>query len=267
MTSNGTLPIVAVTSCARMIEGTPGHSVYDKYVRAVAVCSGALPLVIPAMGDAIDRRTLLSRIDGIMLTGSPSNVFPEIYGKEATPEAEPHDRERDQTTLPLIREAIEAGLPLFAICRGMQELNVAYGGSLHVRIHELPGRMDHRRPPHPDPDIQHGPQHSVQLTPDGQLRQILGCRELEVNSLHWQAVDRLAPNLAVEAVAPDGTIEGIRVEGAESLALGVQWHPEYKAWEHESSRRLFEAFGDAVRERAAGRGSGPLATNNHRASA
>ena len=267
MNSNTSKPVVAVTSCVRLVEGTPAHTVYDKYVRAVAICSDVLPLIIPALGESIDRRTLLESIDGIMLTGSPSNVFPEHYGETPTAESEPHDLERDNTTLPLIREAIEASVPLFAICRGLQEMNVAFGGTLNVRVHELPGRIDHRRPQHPDPDIQHGPRHSVRLAPDGQLRRIVGADELDVNSLHWQAVEELAPALSVEAVASDGTIEGARVEKAASFALGVQWHPEYKAWDNAPSRRLFEAFGDAARERAAARSGGAASRSPARAQA
>jgi putative glutamine amidotransferase len=251
----------------RLVEGTPAHTVYDKYVRAVAICSDVVPLIIPALGEAIDRRTLLESIDGLMLTGSPSNVFPEHYGEPPTPESEPHDLERDDTTLPLIREAVEASVPLFAICRGLQEVNVAFGGTLNVRVHEIPGRIDHRRPEHPDPDIQHGPRHAVRLTPDGLLRKIVGADELEVNSLHWQAIDKLAPALAVEAVASDGTIEGARVDNARSFAVGVQWHPEYKAWESAPSRRLFEAFGDAARKRAAVRSGRPTAKSSARARA
>jgi putative glutamine amidotransferase len=262
MKPNQPTPIVGVSACLRHFEERDKHMVDDKYVRAVAVSSEALPVIFPAMGDIVDPDTLLDRVDGIMLTGSPSNVHPEHYGAEACPKSEPHDRARDITTLPLIEAILAKGVPLLAVCRGFQEMNVALGGSLHVRVHEVAGRIDHRRPQHPDLDVQYGPSHTVSLTPDGQFRAIFGCEEFEVNSLHWQAIDRLAPGLVCEAVAPDGTIEGVRVEGAKAFAIGVQWHPEYKSSENPLSQRLFKAFGEAVRSRARARNGGASETGH-----
>jgi putative glutamine amidotransferase len=256
MKPNDPTPVVGVSACLRYFEERDKHVVDDKYVRAVAVSSGALPLVFPAMGDIVDPDTLLDRVDGVMLTGSPSNVHPEHYGAEPCVKSEPHDRARDITTLPLIEAVLERGVPLLAICRGFQEMNVALGGTLHVRVHEVAGRIDHRRPQHPDLDVQYGPRHTVSLTPGGQLSAVFGCEQMEVNSLHWQAIDQLAKGLVCEAVAPDGTIEGVRVEGAKAFAIGVQWHPEYKSWENPLSERLFRAFGEAVRTRARARGAG-----------
>jgi putative glutamine amidotransferase len=255
MMPNDPTPVVGVSACLRHFEERNKHMVDDKYVRAVAVSSGALPLIFPAMGDIVDADTLLDRVDGIMLTGSPSNVHPEHYGAEPCPKSEPHDQARDITTLPLIEAILSKGVPLLAICRGFQELNVALGGTLHVRVHEVAGRIDHRRPQHPDPDVQYGPRHPISLTPGGQLAEIFGREEMEVNSLHWQAIDRLADGLACEATAPDGTIEGVRVKAAGAFAVGVQWHPEYKSWENPLSERLFKAFGDAVLARARSRGT------------
>ena len=225
----------------------PEHAAGDKYVRALARCSDVLPVIVPSMSDLIDTDTLFEAFDGLLVTGSPSNVYPEIYGKTPGPEAEPFDRERDAITLPLIKAAIDRGFPLFAICRGFQELNVALGGSLHVRVHEVPGRLDHRRPEDPDLDVQYGERHNVTIRQDGPFGDLLQCENLGVNSLHWQAIDRLAEGLRAEAAAPDGTIEAVSVRNAKGFALGVQWHPEYKAWENAASRALFEAFGEAVR--------------------
>jgi putative glutamine amidotransferase len=255
MMPNDPKPVVGVSACLRHFEERDKHMVDDKYVRAVAVSSGALPLIFPAMGDIVDADTLLDRVDGIMLTGSPSNVHPEHYGVEPCSKSEPHDRARDTTTLPLIEAIVDKGVPLLAICRGFQELNVALGGTLHVRVHEVAGRMDHRRPQHPDPDVQYGPSHPISLAPGGQLSKIFGCEEMDVNSLHWQSIDRLADRLVAEATAPDGTIEGIRVADARNFAVGVQWHPEYKSWENPLSARLFKAFGDAALARARSRGA------------
>lgn len=250
MTAPHPRPLIGLPACVRAIEGLPFHTVGDKYLRATFEAAGGLPMVFPSFGDTLDLRDLIARLDGLILTGSPSNVHPVHYGRAAHAEAEPHDPARDATTLPLIRLALAEGLPLFAICRGMQELNVALGGSLHARVHELPGRLDHRRPQDQDFDVQYGPRHKVSLTPGGKLQRLLDTDEIEVNSLHWQALDRVAEDLAVEAEAPDGTVEAVSLRGARNFALGVQWHPEYKPLGNPVSQRLFEAFGEAARARA-----------------
>jgi len=252
--SLGSKPLIGLPACSRIIDGMPYHTVGDKYLRAVAEAADGIPLVIPAFGDLLDLPDLVSRLDGLLLTGSPSNVHPSHYDIPATPEAEPHDPHRDATTLPLIHAALDGGLPLLAICRGMQELNVALGGTLHARVHELPGRDDHRRPTHDDLNVQYGPRHEVKLSSGGNLARLAGGETLMVNSLHWQAVDRLATDLTVEAIAPDGTIEAVAVRGARAFSLGVQWHPEYRPLDDAFSTRLFAAFGTAARARAASRG-------------
>ncbi len=257
-TAKSQRPLVGLPSCIKWIDGSPFHTVGDKYVRAVAEAADAEPYLIPALGAFFDLRALVHRLDGVMLTGSPSNVHPSYYASPATPAHEPHDEARDQTTLPLIHETLRQGVPLLAICRGMQELNVALGGTLHARVHEVPDRMDHRRPKHDDLDVQYGPQHAIALTPGGSFEALAGAREITVNSLHSQALDRVADGLQVEAVAPDGTVEAVRVVNARAFALGVQWHPEYRALENAFSAKLFAAFGDATRERAAARELGRL---------
>lgn len=244
-------PLVALPACRMEKDGQPFHTIGDKYVRAVAEAAGCLPMMLPSLGGLIDIPDLVRRLDGLVLTGSPSNVHPSEYGRPADPKAEPHDPDRDRVTLPLIREAIAQGLPLFAICRGMQELNVALGGTLHARVHELDGREDHRRPQSEDLDVQYGPRHGIMLTDGGLLQEILGgAREVQINSLHWQAVDRPAPELRVEASAADGTVEALSLPRAKGFLLGVQWHPEYKATANETSQKLFRAFGAAARARA-----------------
>ncbi|HEY9549212.1 MAG TPA: gamma-glutamyl-gamma-aminobutyrate hydrolase family protein [Kiloniellaceae bacterium] len=258
MTKHSPLPLVGVPACVRPVDGQPFHTVGDKYVRALAISSGVAPLMIPSLGeDLVDLRRLVGALDGLMMTGSPSNVHPSHYGQAATIEAEPFDVARDATSLALIRLALDEGVPLLAICRGYQELNVALGGSLHVRVHEVPGRLDHRRPQHPELDVQYGPHHPVTLRPGGPLAALAKAAgvtgPLMVNSLHWQGLDRIAARLTVEAEAEDGTPEAVSVAGAKAFALGVQWHPEYKAWENPFSRQLFEAFGAAARARASAR--------------
>ncbi len=250
-------PVIGVPACVKRIDDSSFHAVGDKYLRAVTDAIDGIPLVIPAFGAVFDPPDLIARLDGLMLTGSPSNVYPAHYGTEPSAEAEPHDLERDATTLPLIRHAIEAGLPLLAICRGIQELNVALGGTLHSQVQEQPGRMDHRRPKHEDRDVQYGPRHEIRLTPGGPLARLAGAETLMVNSLHAQALDRVADGLTVEAVAPDGIIEAVRVKNGANFALGVQWHPEYKVLENPFSMRLFGAFGEAARARAKTRATVP----------
>lgn len=230
-TSLAPLALVGVPACVKDLDGQPYHTVGDKYVRALAICSGVAPLMIPSLGeDLVDLHRLVGGLDGLMMTGSPSNVHPSHYGLPETPEAEPFDPARDATTLALIRLALDEGVPLLAICRGFQELNVALGGTLHARVHELPERMDHRRPQHPQLDVQYGPAHPVTLRPGGQMAALAASAGIEgalmVNSLHWQALDRLGDRLVVEAEAEDGTPEAVSLRGARGFALGVQWHPE-----------------------------------------
>ncbi|MBV8889886.1 MAG: gamma-glutamyl-gamma-aminobutyrate hydrolase family protein [Alphaproteobacteria bacterium] len=241
------LPLVGIPTCVRILNERPFFTAADRYPNAVADAAGCLPLLIPALGTRLDCAALLDTLDGLLLTGSPSNVEPCHYGGEPSQEGTLHDPARDATTLPLIREAIRRDLPILAICRGIQELNVALGGTLHQRVHELPGRLNHRSPPGPMPlDQRYGPAHLVQLTPGGLFAGLAGCDQVVVNSLHSQGIDRAAPGLRVEAVAPDGQIEGVCLPDA-TFVVGVQWHPEYKPLENPLSRALFAAFGRACR--------------------
>ncbi len=219
----------------------------------MAVLDGAevMPVLIPPLGTRLDLGEVLSRLDGVMLTGSPSNVEPHHYGGTERDSVPPHDPERDATTLPLIRMIVERGLPLFAICRGSQEMNVAFGGTLLPRVHEAPGKMDHREDESQPLDVRYAPAHEVRLVEGGLLRQLAASDSAMVNSLHTQGVDRLGEGLVTEALAPDGLVEAFRVAEAGAFALAVQWHPEWKVREDAFSLSIFRAFGDACRERAA----------------
>ncbi len=251
--SSQNLPLVGVPACVRQIDTTSFHAVQERYLVALRNAAGVAPLIIPAFGwDMLPLDGLLEMIDGVLLTGSPSNVEPKHYGTTAREDVK-HDTQRDATTLPLIRRAIERAVPLLAICRGIQELNVALGGSLHQHVEELPGRMDHRSPRGRPLDERYAPRHDVALTKGGYLAERLGCGSIMVNSLHGQGIDRLAPNLMVEATAEDGTVEAVRVQNAQAFALGLQWHPEHRVMENPVSLSLFQAFGDACRERSARR--------------
>ena len=246
-------PIVAVASDVKQIDAYIWHAVVESYLDAIVHGSEAIPLILPSLGEAIDPGAVLARVDGVLLPGSRSNVHPAHYGVASHPKSEPHDTRRDAVTLPLIRAALRQGVPLFAICRGMQELNVALGGSLVAEVQELPGRSDHRAPVHDDNDVRFAIRQDVDVRPDGVLADILGAGTIRVNSLHRQAIDRLAEDLAVEATAPDGTIEAVRVRNAVSFALGVQWHPEFWVRTDPPSAKLFAAFGHAMRSRMAQR--------------
>ena len=243
-------PVVGITACRRDLEGRLHHIVQEKYATAVRAAAGALPLLIPALGRAIANDDLLDSIDGLLLTGSPSNVLPRHYGQPASRPGTLHDPHRDETTLPLVRRCIERAMPLLAVCRGFQEVNVAFGGTLHQHVHELPETLDHRKHSVPDIDGQYAPSHAVALTQGGFLHRLVGRESIEVNSLHSQGIDRLGARLVVEAQAPDGLIEAVSVEACASFALAIQWHPEWNALKDPASRAIFAAFGEACREYA-----------------
>ena len=247
---SGVPPLIAVSACCKAAELATAHCVGDKYVRAVIDGAAGLPLVIPALGGALDPDALIERVDGVFLTGSPSNLDPALYGGAPRPPGDQADCERDATTLPLIRACLDRGVPLLAVCRGFQELNVALGGTLFGRLHEVAGRLDHRSDKTLAYEDRYRPRHAVRLRPGGRLRELLGgIEEIEANSLHGQGIDRLAPGLAIEAEAPDGTIEAVSVPSAKAFALAVQWHAEWQVAEIAQHRLLFAAFGAACRQR------------------
>ena len=232
-----------------MIGPHPFHAVGEKYIAAVAQAAGCLPLLIPVLETPLDVTEILALVDGIFFPGSPSNVEPARYEGPASVPGTLHDPHRDATTLSLIPRAIETGVPVFGVCRGFQEMNVALGGTLHQRLHEVDGLDDHREDKEVPLDVQYGPAHDVVLEPGSLLRKLAGRDRVEVNSLHSQGVDRLAPDLAIEARATDGLVEAFRVSSAPSFALAVQWHPEWKVMNNPFSQALFAEFGRAARNR------------------
>lgn len=216
-------------------------------IRAVAEVCQALPLVIPAMPDAVHVHDLLEACAGIVFTGGRPNVHPSHYGQEETPGHGPFDPGRDGLVLPLIRAAVERGVPILGICRGFQEFNVAFGGTLHPEIRDLPGRMNHRMPPEGSLEEKFAPRHAVHLVPGGRFHQLLGRTEITVNSLHGQGIIDAGRRIVIEGWAPDGTPEALHVAGAPAFAMAVQWHAEWRAGEDEVSRLLFETFAAATR--------------------
>lgn len=249
-------PLVGISACRRLIKAWTIHTVGERYIKAVVEAVGATPLLLPAIGigdQGLDLDRVLDAIDGVLLTGSPSNVEPHHYGGEQSREGTAHDPARDATTLPLIRHCLDRGVPLFAICRGLQEVNVALGGTLHQLVHEVEGRRDHRSPKSSDIDVNYAPAHDIEIVDGGVLHRLLGERRVQVNSLHAQGVDRLAPRARLEAVAEDGQVEAFSIPDAPAFALALQWHPEHRALENPVSMKLFDAFAAACRSRAAAR--------------
>lgn len=242
------LPLIGVSACTKPIGHHGFHIAGDKYLRAAAIAG--MPLVIPALGELIDQDVLLDSLDGLLLTGSPSNVEPHHYQGPASAAGTAHDPLRDALTLPLIRAAVDRGVPLFGICRGFQEMNVAFGGSLHQRVHETGRHADHREDPEDPVEVQYGLRHPVRVQPGGWLERCGLPAEIKVNSVHGQGVERLGQGLRIEALAPDGLIEAFSVEDAPGFALGVQWHPEWQVQQHPHYLALFKAFAEACAERA-----------------
>ena len=235
-------PLVGVIACRRMVEGHPSHMVTDKYLRALHDY-GLAPLILPVWEDGVDT-ALLAHLDGLMLTGSYTNVEPHRYGAERLPENTRDDRDRDSVALALIPAAVERGLPLLGVCRGFQEINVAFGGSLYQAVQQVPGRLDHREPGG-DKEACYAPAHELTVEPGGLLASLYDQPRAQVNSLHQQGIERLGEGLRVEGRAPDGLIEAISVENAKAFALAVQWHPEWRPQESPINDALFRGFAEA----------------------
>ena len=248
-------PVVGVIGSAHKAEGRfVAQRVGERNLRAVAEVAGALPLIFAGTPEITDIGALLEVVDGILLTGARANVHPTRFGMAEDPRHEPYDHDRDALALALIEAYVERGVPLFGICRGFQEMSVAFGSSLHPEIRELPGRMNHRMPRlpngeiHPDLAVVFADRHEVRLTPGGVFAKLLGCDTIRVNSLHGQGILEPGKRVVIEGVAEDGTVEAIRIADAPGFALGVQWHAEHATDHNPINRKLFEAFGAALKK-------------------
>ena len=244
-------PLVGLPADSKAIGLHRYQAVGEKYLRALVDGAGAIPLLIPSMSPPLPLRQLLGQLDGLFLTGSYSNIEPHHYSGPPSYPGNVHDPGRDATSLTMVQLAIEIGLPVLAACRGLQEVNVSLGGSLHQKVHEVAGLHDHREDLESDVDQQYGPGHEVRLS--GSLAAIAGADRVMVNSLHGQGIDRLGRGLLVEAVAPDGLVEAVRLDSADSFLLAVQWHPEWKVMENPFYLGIYQAFAAACRARAAQR--------------
>lgn len=232
-----------------MLGAHPFHCVGEKYVAAAVGAAGALPLLVPSLQPPLDWPALIDELDGLILTGSPSNIEPHHYSDESSYEGNQHDPARDANTLGLVRAAIAHKVPVLALCRGLQEVNVALGGTLYQKVHEEPGYTDHREDKDAPLDQQYAPVHPVRLSEGGLLRQLAGSAEATVNSLHGQGIRRVGQGLVVEATAPDGLVEAVRLDSPDTFLLAVQWHPEWKVSENPFYLAIFRAFADACRRR------------------
>ena len=254
-------PQVGIAVDVKYFEGNPFHVVGEKYINAIAHGCKSYPLLLPAMGKGSQLRDLnamfdvnqiVGNLDGLFLPGSVSNVNPALYGRSLETPDLPVDHQRDETTLKMIRSAIEQGVPLLAVCRGFQELNVAFGGTIHQTVHELPGYMDHREDSALEKFKQYEHVHDINITENSLLHKLWGSTTATVNSLHGQGIDKLGEGLMVEARAPDLLIEAVSVNMPKSFAFGVQWHPEWRFWDDELSNAIFSAFSKSVHERFTG---------------
>ncbi len=249
-------PVVGVIGNSLIVENRfPVQSTGERNLRALAEVAGAMPLIFPGLPGVTDLATLLDTVDGILLTGARANVHPSHFNTEPSPKHEPYDQNRDAVALALCQACVERAIPLFGICRGFQEMNVAFGGSLHPEIREIPGRMNHRMPRletgevHPDPAVVFANRHDVHLTPGGIFARLMGKEMIRVNSLHGQGILDKGARVTIEGVADDSTVEAISIADAPGFALGVQWHAEYDPQTNPVNRALFEAFGAALREK------------------
>ncbi|CAE6768174.1 Gamma-glutamyl-gamma-aminobutyrate hydrolase PuuD [Paraburkholderia domus] len=243
-------PVVGIIADSIEFHGHRGHSVLHGYVRAVNEIAQAMPVMLPVAAEVLDGTTLLGALDGIVLTGSPSNVAAERYGASALPAATRQDTHRDAVVFGLLPALIRRGLPVLGICRGFQELNVIHRGTLEPAVHEQPGRLDHREGDHNRPiERWYDNSHPIHVIPGGVLEGLAGELVMQVNSLHHQGVDRLGDGLRPEATAPDGLVEAFSIADVPQFTLAVQWHPEMRIDDCPLSRAIFAAFGNACRTR------------------
>lgn len=243
-------PLIGITGDFIMVRDImPATTAYDVYSLAVTGGAEGLPWIIPPLGAELDFEEIMARLDGILFTGARSNIEPHHYHGPQPPENNIIDPARDRTTLPLIPLILERGIPMLCVCRGFQELNVALGGTLHQEVHKVEGKLTHIPPDDASVDDKFAPAHEITIEPGGMLAGLVDERTFKVNSVHGQGIDRLAPRLAVEALAPDGVIEAVRVKDAKDFALGLQFHPEWQFRNHPLYTAIWHAFGDACRRR------------------
>jgi putative glutamine amidotransferase len=241
-------PVLGVVCCQRSIDSDAVQSVANRYVTAAMAYADAAALLVPALPDLMSAREVAPRLDGILLTGSASNVEPHRYGQgDAVYAAGPFDPDRDAMTASLIEAMLDLGKPVFGICRGLQELNVAFGGALRRDMNTAPELLGHHAADGASFDEMFAHEHEVALKPDGVLSRALGRDHIRVNSVHYQGIDQLGYGLNVEATAPDGVVEAVSAIVNNAPVVGVQWHPEWRTAENPDSQAFFRMLGRALR--------------------
>jgi putative glutamine amidotransferase len=246
MSQSNLKPLVGVVSDVRQIEPHSYHMAGDKYLRALAQAADVIPVIIPSLLSDQAIEQWLTRMDGVFLTGAYSMADPDLYGEPRIDKPYDYDEQRDELSIQIVKTAIQRDIPIFAVCRGLQDINVALEGSLYQAVQEVPGMMDHREDKSAELSVQYGAAHSVSVTPGGLMHSILQETEFEVNSLHSQGINRLGSGLKIEATAPDGLVEAVSITSMH-FGLAVQWHPEWEVMNHPNKKRLFQAFGQACR--------------------
>ncbi|MEL6999701.1 MAG: gamma-glutamyl-gamma-aminobutyrate hydrolase family protein [Pseudomonadota bacterium] len=250
-----TRPVIGIACSHTMVEDTYAVQMTgERTMNGVGVVSEGLPLMIPGMPCSIRIQDLVNTLDGLVLTGGRANVHPKFYGEELTDAHGTMDENRDEVLLPLIRACIDVGIPILGLCRGIQEMNVAMGGTLYPEVGALPGRHRHRMIPGcKDAEVTFEKREEVSLRPGGELQRMLGDTVIWTNSLHGQAVKDPGKRVVIEGWAKDDTVEAISIEGARTFTIGVQWHAEYEPDADPVSRILFGELGNAARARQARR--------------
>lgn len=246
-------PLVGIIGNSYVIDDSyPVQATGVHNIEAVGNVADVMAVSVPSIPSVSNVNELCERFHGFVFTGARPNVHPHEYGEKPTDAHGQFDTDRDKLALPLIRTCVERGIPVLGICRGFQEFNVAFGGTLYPEIRDLPGRMNHRMPPEGTLEEKFALRHEVALTEGSLAREIFADTAVMTNSLHGQGINQPGPRVVIEGFAPDETQEVLRIDGASGFAFAVQWHPEYRADEDQTSRRLFTSFGDAVRSYANG---------------
>ena len=242
-----TRPVAGIICCTRTVGIEPAQAVMNRYVAGAMRHADVAALLVPSMPELMKASEVAARLDGLMLTGSPSNLDPALYGEEIGDAPGPFDLARDTMTADLIKAMLDLGRPVFGVCRGFQEINVAFGGSLRRDMASSPKLIAHHAPDEVDFNGMFDHLHPVDLTPGGVLATAFGASSAVVKSVHYQGVDRLGEGLTVEARAPDGVVEAVSANVNGAAVLAVQWHPEWKPDQNVQSQIFFQLFGRALR--------------------
>ena len=245
-------PVVLMSMGAQERKGHDYQVMTHKYITPLVEIAGCVPVLVPTCCGTDDLEQYLDMAHGVYLTGAGSNIDPTLYGQENLTPEKGQDRDRDLFDLPLIKAAIARGLPVFGICRGMQEINVALGGDIHQKVYAEPGFNDHRENPEDPVAVQYAEAHKVRIEPNSWLARVLGRDEIGVNSLHGQGIKTLGKGLEPLARAEDGLIEAFHAPSLSPFLFAVQWHPEWQAAQNPDSVKMFEAFGEACRQHRKG---------------